>query len=352
MTVRNDAEPTQQRRMSAVPTIHDVAAHAGVSPMTVSRVLAGGTSVRPAKMERVLAAVAELGYRKNENARSLRPGQRTGLIGVIITNVSNPYYAELQLGVEEVLSAENIRLLVGNSGEDPARERQLVADFIGRHVDGLIVVPTGGDTSHLSERSLGSIPLVLASRELEGIEADTVVIDDVKGAFEGTSQLISEGHTRIAYLGNMVSVFTSKRRYDGFEKAHKDAGIEVVPELVRAGQRDPATAQDAMEELLQLPDPPTAVFSANNRNTIGVLRALRSNALSFAQPGETAPRSDIRVVGFDNFELSDMMPFLLNVIEHDARELGRQAGKLLVRRLRENNNDAPRKVQLPTHLRI
>jgi LacI family transcriptional regulator len=107
-----------------------------------------------------------------------------------------------------------------------------------------------------------------------------------------------------------------------------------------------------MEELLRLPDPPTAVFSANNRNTIGVLRALRANALSYSPPGDTPPTSDIRVVGFDNFELSDMMPFLLNVIEHDARELGRQAGKLLIRRLREDNNDAPRKVQLPTHLRI
>ena len=319
--------------------------------MTVSRVLAGGKNVRPAKMELVLAAIAELGYRKNENARSIRPGQRTGLIGVIITNVANPYYADLQLGVEEIVTARGFRLLVGNSGEDSARERQLVADFIGRQVDGIILVPSAGEHSHLSPKAVGDIPLVLASRQLNGVHADTIVIDDIAGAFEGTRTLIREGHSRVAFVGNLVSLFTSRRRYEGFVLAHTEAGLDVDEALVRQGQQDPAAAEQAMRELLSLASPPTAVFSANNRNTIGVLRALRSLAAQAGGDGGSGESpAAIRVVGFDNFELADMMPFNLTVIDHDARELGRRAGQMLLDRIGAESDFAPRIVELPTRL--
>ncbi|MCZ9883661.1 LacI family DNA-binding transcriptional regulator [Arthrobacter sp. B2a2-09] len=335
-----NAQANRQGRSSAVPTLHDVAAHAGVSTMTVSRVLGGGKNVRPAKMESVLASIEALGYRKNENARSLRPGQRTGLIGVIITNVANPYYAEVQLGIEETLAAHNLRLLVGNSGEDAQRERQLTADFVGRQVDGLIVVPSGGATEHLTEKFLGSTPLVLATRELEGFEADTVLIDDINGAYLGTKKLIAEGHKRIAFVGN-TSLFTGKRRFEGFVKAHRESGLEVNPDLVKSGQHNTTTAQQAIEELLSMEEAPTAVFSANNRSTIGILRGAAA----------TASSKTLRVVGFDNFELSDMMPFALTVIDHDARELGRQAGKLLLHRLEHEDDDSEvRHIQLPTRL--
>lgn len=334
-----------------LPTITDVAALAGVSPMTVSRVLHGGKNVRPDKVKLVTDAVATLGYRRNENARSIRPGQRTGLVGVIITNVSNPYYAEVQQGIEEVLSAEEMRILVGNSGDDVAKERALVDDFVGRQVDGLIVVPSSGGEidgagagggGHLDAVRLAGIPLVLASRELPGIHADTVLIDDVTGAYEGTKRLIAKGHTRIAYIGNLVSVFTSRRRFDGFTRAHDEAGLTVDPLLVRAGPNDSAAARGAMLDLLGLEQPPTAVFGANNRNTVGVLRAIVDAGLD--------PRA-IRIIGFDSVELSDVMPFDLSVIDHDARELGRTAGRMIVDRSSGMPRSAPaRIVELPTHL--
>ncbi|WP_035737057.1 LacI family DNA-binding transcriptional regulator [Glycomyces arizonensis] len=335
------ASPKSVQRSTA-PTIHDVAAAAGVSPMTVSRALRGGKNVRPEKVLAVLEAVAALGYHRNENARSIRPGQRTGLIGVIITNVANPYYAQLQLGAEEVLAGGGIRMLAGNSGEDAEREKTLVHDFVGRQVDGLIVVPSGTGSEHLETEQIGGVPLVLASRQLEGLAADTVLIDDVAGAYEGTRRLVAEGHERIAYVGNIMSIFTSRRRLDGFRRAHTSAGLPLDPALIRVGQNDPDAARRAMLELLEVPDPPTAVFSENNRNTVGVIRALSERRV---------PTDRMRVMGFDDFELSDMMPFPLTVIDHDARELGRTAARMVVERLDSDVPDPPpRTVQLPTTL--
>ena len=327
-------------------TIYDVALRAGVSPMTVSRVIGGGKNVRQDKIDRVLDSVAALGYRKNENARSIRPGQRTGLVGVVITNVANPYYAEVQLGIEEVVGARNLRLLVGTSHEDPAQERQLIADFTGRQVDGLIVVPAADDDiGHLEPASLGSTPLVLASRGLPGLDVDTVLIDDISGSYEGTRRLLDGGHQRIAFVGTVATASTSRRRLDGFRRAHLDAGIVVDPQLVRAGQQEPQQAQRVVEELLAGPSPPTAIFSGNNRNTVGVLRALHA-----ARATRSPDADPIPVVCFDNFELSDLIPVELLVIDHDPRDLGRHAGQLLLARL---EGDAPphgQVVQLPTWL--
>lgn len=309
--------------------------------MTVSRVLRGGQNVRPEKVRSVQEAVAALGYRRNENARSIRPGQRTGLFGVIITNVANPYYAQLQLGVEEILAPEGVRLLVGNSDEDIQREVALVHDFIGRQVDGLIVVPSGDDAAHLEAALRSGIPIALASRRLSGLDVDVVLVDDFSGAYRGTQLMLQEGYTRIAYVGNMSSVFTSRRRLDGFHRAHQDAGVEVDPVLIRAEQNNPEDAHRVMRELLDLPHPPQAVFSANNRNTIGVLRAVAEAGL--------VPES-VRVVGFDNFDLAGLVPFALSVIDHDPRELGRAAARMVMDRLQPGADHPPRLLELPTRL--
>jgi LacI family transcriptional regulator len=335
----------KERKRPAAATIYHVADHAGVSPMTVSRVIAGGKNVRQDKIDRVLASIAELGYRKNENARSIRPGQRTGLVGVVVTNIANPYYAEVQLGIEEILGTENLRLLVGNSNEDVARERQLIADFTGRQVDGLILVPAAGDDiDHLKPEAIGFIPLVLASRGVTGLDVDTVLIDDISGAHEGTRRLIGLGHRRIAYVGGFADIFTSQRRLQGFRQAHADAQLAVDPTLVRTGHQHPQQAQRAIEELLRLPSPPTAIFSGNNRNSIGVIRALLGVELT-----EVVKPGSIPVVCFDNFELSDLVPIPLIIIDHDPRDLGRHAGQLLLERLR-GDADPVRHVQLPTRL--
>jgi LacI family transcriptional regulator len=323
----------------------DVAKAAQVSPMTVSRVLSGGINVRPEMRERVERAIIATGYRRNENARSLR-SQQSGLIGVTITNIANPYYGEMLRGIEEVAAAHSRRILVGNSNEDTGLEARLVADFLGRQVEGLILVPSG-DAGHLTSNALGDAPIALASRALEGLDVDTVLIDDVGGAFAATTRLLDEGHTRIAFLGNQVSVFTGRRRLKGFRDAHAARGVPVIEELVRVGQQDVSSAESVMSQLLRLADPPTAVFGANNRNTIGAVRAIE--ALRRSAGPDAVP--EIRLFGFDSFELADLSPVRLSVVSHDARELGRQVATMLFERLDGSWTDpAGRLVELPVEL--
>lgn len=335
MTV-NGSGPT------ATPTVRDVAEHAGVSPMTVSRTLSGGKNVRAEVQEKVWAAVAELGYHRNENARSIRPGHSSGLIGVAITNLGNPYYGQFALGVEEVASQHGRRIMLGNTGEELARESQLISDFVGRQVEGLIVVPTGEGTEHLSRNRLGSVPLVLASRTVEGLDVDTVLLDDIHGAYEATKALIDGGHTRIGFLGNVLSVSTARRRYEGFVRALDEAGLEPDQALIRRGQQDVAAARRAMDELLSLEHPPTAIFSANNRNTIGALQAIGTRQ----KDGHEFPPPTL--VGFDDVELADMLQVPLIIVSHDPRQLGAQAARMLFDRLDDPEMDeSPRLVELP-----
>ncbi len=331
------------------PTVKEVAKLAGVSPMTVSRTLAGGKNVRPEVQDRVLEAVHQLGYYRNENARSIRPGQASGLVGVAITNLGNPYYGNFALGVEEVAAQYGRRIVLGNTGEDTGRERQLIADFIGRQVEGLIVVPSSEDAAHLQPDSLRGTPLVLASRSVRGVAADAVVLDDVGGAYRGTRSLLVTGHRRIAYLGNVTSVFTGRRRFDGYVRALEEFGIEIDPELVRRGQQDVETASIAMHDLLDLADPPTAVFSANNRNTVGALKAIGARLNSPSKNRGILPA----IVSFDDFELAELMPVPVTVVDHDARELGRETARLLFARLFGDKDLGPaREIEMPTHVRV
>ncbi|SDR89546.1 LacI family DNA-binding transcriptional regulator [Microlunatus soli] len=324
------------------PTILTVAAHAGVSPMTVSRVLSGQKNVSPELSERVRASVAELGYRRNEQARSLRPGQRSGLIGVAITNIANPYYAELLLGADEVVGASGRGLLIGSTNEDEDRESTLISKFIGRQVEGLIVVPAGA-RRHLLPQALGGTPLVLASRAVEGARADTVLVDDIGASYEQTAALLAAGHRRIGYLGTATSVFTGLRRFDGFRMAHEDAGIELDQALVFAGQSDVQSAERVMLDLLGRRNPPTAVFCANNQNAIGAVRALRSSTAR-------ARTDPIHLLSFDNFELADVLGLPITIIDHDARELGRLAARMMLERLEGTATQPPRTVELPTRI--
>lgn len=329
-------------------TVKDVAKLAGVSPMTVSRTIAGGQNVRPEIQARVLEAVQALGYHRNDNARRMRVSKGSGMVGVAITNLANPYYASFALGVEEVAAQHGVRIIIGSTGEDTERERQLVADFLGRQVEGLVLVPAGGDTKHLQVQALGGTPLVLASRALDGVDADTVLVDDGGGAHAGTTALLEAGHRRIAYLGNVVSVSTGHRRYAGFCRALRDYGVPLDRALVKRGQQDVAAAQVAMTALLDLEDPPTAVFCANNRNTIGALKAIGAR-IRERGVREAAPA----IVSFDDFELAELMPVPVTVINHDARELGRESARLLFARMTPDGAvAATRVIEMPTRLTV
>ncbi|SOC89635.1 transcriptional regulator, LacI family [Curtobacterium sp. 314Chir4.1] len=326
-------------------TVKDIARVAEVSPMTVSRVLSGGKNVRPALREHVERVIAEVGYHRNENARSLRPGQRSGLVGVLITNIGNPYYAGVVQGIEQVVASTGRRILVGTTNEDADLERQLLSDFLGRQVEGLIVVPVGQDTERFTTTRLNDAPLVLASRTVAEVAADAVLIDDVHGARDATSLMLDDGHGRIAFLGNKVTVSTGQRRLAGFRNAFAAHGTAPDESLIVLGLQDADSAEHAMRRLLERPDRPTAVFAANNRISVGAIRAI---AKALADGTIAVPPN---LFAFDSFDFADMAPIPLSVIDHDPAELGRVAARMLLSRLDGSAaGEAPRLVELPVYI--
>lgn len=331
------------------PTLRDVAERVGVSAMTASRALRDDPRVLPATRDRVRAAASELGYRPNEVARSLRLGRGTGLVGLVVTNLANPFYSRLALGVDSVIAADGLKTVIGNTGQDVDSERSLVADLVARRVDGIIAVPAAADQRHLAAAVADGVPVVLASRPPEGFEADCVLVDDFGGARDATARLIARGHRRIGFLGSPPAVYTGTERLRGYAAALAAAGLPTDERLVRQGQTEPREAERAARELLALAEPPTALFCSNNRNTIGAFRAIRAGR---ASGGDTA------LAGFDDFELADALGLPLTLVTYDSDELGRTAGRLLADRIRARSpahakGPAPapwRRVVTPTSL--
>ncbi|MEU2562070.1 LacI family DNA-binding transcriptional regulator [Streptomyces longispororuber] len=314
---------TPREPRSGRPTLRDVAEKAEVSAMTASRALRDDPRVLPATRDRVRAAAAALGYRPNELARRLRLGRGTGLVGLVVTNLANPFYSRLALGLDSVLAADGLKTVIGNTGQDPGAERELVTDLVGRRVDGIVAVPADDDQRHLAAAAADGVPVVLASRPPRGFAADCVLVDDYGGARDATARLIARGHRRIGFLGSPPAVYTGTERLRGYRDALSAASLRPDARHVRQGQTQPHEAERAAAGLLALPDPPTALFCSNNRNTIGAFRAVR------------AARADVALAGFDDFELADALGLPLTLVTYDSDELGRTAGRLLLDRMRE-----------------
>lgn len=325
---------------SRKPTLKDVAQLAGVSPMTASRVVAGGGGVSPELAQRVRSAVKRLGYSRNEAARLMRPGQQSGLLGVIITNIDNPYYAQVLLGIESAAQQAGRLIITGISHNDPVLEAQLVQDLVARRIDGLIVVPASADAPHLAAVAQSGVPLVLASRSIRQGGADTILVDDIGGADHAVSELLAQGLHPIAFIGGPDAIATAARRYEGFSVAHSRAGVPVRADMVLRLAPDRDAVGAATRALLALPDPPRAFFTTNNRYTVAVLRVL----LEAHRDSEERPP----LVGFDTFELADLVAYPLRLIEHDAMALGRLAAELAIRRIDGLDKTPPVTTTLPS----
>jgi LacI family transcriptional regulator len=306
--------------------------------MTVSRVLHDESLVANATRERVLAAVEKLNFRRNEAARNLRLGREAGLIGLVVANIANPYYSELTLGVEAVMSTHDRRLIIANSAGSAEREEDLVSDFMSRRLEGLIVTPSGSEQRFLQRLAGENFPLVLAGSPPVGVEADCVLVDDFVGALESTRRLIELGSRRLGFLGNPPSLYTDAERFRGFSAALEEAGIEPDPHHVRRFTSDVAGYQQAANDMLAGPAAPTAIFGANNRIALGVLRAV------------VATNADVIVACFDRIEIADLIGVPLIMVTFDADLLGRRSAELLMDQINRPDDTTRRRLVIPTML--
>jgi LacI family transcriptional regulator, galactose operon repressor len=315
--------------------MRDVAALAGVSVKTVSRVINGERGVSPELTARVGRAIDQLEFRPNWTASSLRrSGGRTASIGVILEDIANPFSAAVHRAVEDVARAEGLIVLAGSVDEDPERERRLAMAFIARRVEGMIVVPTGSDQSYLVNEQRAGVGMVFVDRPPTHLDADVILSDNRDGAASGVRHLIDHGHRRIAFLSDQSTIWTAQDRYRGYTDAMTEAGLPIPRELVVTDLRSSSLAMVAAMGLVDRSDPPTAIFASQNLVMVGVLRALRARMVE----------RRIALVGFDDVPLADLLEPGVTVVAQDPARIGRIAATTLFRRLGGDRGPAERHV--------
>jgi LacI family transcriptional regulator len=315
----------------------DVAHAAGVSLKTVSRVVNGEPGVGAGTAERVTEAIAGLGFRRNDLARSLRRAHASATLGLIIEDLANPFYSAIARAVEEVARERGYVVITASSEESGDRERELVATLLSRRVEGLLLVPAAHDHGYLRAEVAMGVQVIFLDRPPGGLVADAVLLDNAGGARAAIEHLLAQGHRRIGLVGDPPELYTLAERVKGYRAALEAWGLALDEGLLRLGAHDVAQAELSARELLGLPDPPTALFTANNRVSVGALRALN------------AVEARVALVGFDDFELADMLPVPVTVVRHDPAEMGRRAAELLFARL-DGNGGPAQTVVLETEL--
>jgi len=321
--------------MLARPTMKDVAQAAGVSAMTVSRVVSGDPGVMPETAAKVQRAIRRLGYQRDDLARQLRrKGQLTQTVALLVDNVADPFTASLASAVEDVARKHDSVVLIGSSHDDLRREREVISAFTARRVDGLILIPVKGSHRFLRNAMATGTRVVCADRSASGLDVDNVVIDNRGAAEQAIAHLLARGHRRIAYLGDRLDIWTIEERYAGYRAALDAAGIPVDQDIVRHGLRLPQDASDAVAAVLAAPRPPTAVLASNGIVGLGARAAL---------PAQVA------LVSFDDFLLAPQLDPPVTVIAQDPAAMGTTAAHLLFSRI-AGDDSPPRTVVLPTRL--
>ena len=325
-------------------TRKDVAERAGVSVAVVSYVVNDGPrAVAPETRARVEKAIEELGYYPNELARSLRL-QQSSTIGLITPDFTNPVYGEKAEGIQEVCLPNGYLMLFVCSGGDPDREETLVHMFRAKRVDGVIMQPVTSDPLEaIRPLRHARIPVVLLQHDCAGVHC--VVLTDVRGGQLATQHLLDLGHRRIGLVkGRLPVAARAGERLTGYSQALAAAGIEHDPGLVVVSDVTQSAGYEAMQQLLALPEPPTAVFCHNDVLAVGAMHALRAAGLSIPD--------DISIVGYDDTASSAYLAPPLTTIGFSRKEMGRQAATMLFRAIEQGEDHRPYIVEIPVELVI
>jgi len=310
---------------------------AGVSLKTVSRVVNRQSGVHPRTAQRVWVAIDQLGFRRDTGTNDTYRDVSTKTIAVVTEDMGNPFYATLICAVQEVARRHDGQVVAASSDEDPERERELILDFCSRRVDGLIVVPAGRRHGYLVPQIRAGAKFVFVDRPAGDIVADTVLVDNAGGVAAAVRHLARHGHRRVAYIGDAPHIFTAAERLRGFREGCAAAGLRFDQQLVAMGPHDRHSIAAALRRVLRRDTPATAVVTGNNRITVLVLQALAD------WPDRPA------LIGFDDFELADLLEPKVSVIAHDPAALGRAAANLLFARL-GGDDSPPQQLILPVYL--
>lgn len=327
-------------------TIRDIARLAGVSVATVSGVLNNKPTIKPKLVERVRKAMDALDYHPDHVARSLRV-RRTRTVGIIIPDVTNPFFTDVIRGVEQEAQSSGYSVILCDSNEDSELERRNLSTLLSRRVDGVLLAPATAPSVH-DLRIHQRLPIVLIDRVPVGFNGPAVMTDNFGAAYEGTQHLIKLGHRQIAIITGQLGLSNGLDRLEGFRKVLQEEHLALPDEYVQKGNFQLESGYRCGLELMRLPTPPTAIFSCNNKMTLGLMRSLVEMKVNCPEA--------VSVLGFDDFEWSAYFNPRLTTIAQPTYEMGKQAMQVLLRTLQASDSEhevsAETVVRLKAELRI
>lgn len=306
------------------PSIKDVAEYAGVSTATVSHVINKTRFVSDSTTKKVRDAIKALGYIPSAAARGLASKQ-SRIIGVVFSDISNPFFTSVYKGIEFELSKHGYELTLANTGEQDEIQEMVLNTMLSREVDGLILAPTGKESKGINQIAQMNIPIVMLDRRGPYHNIPLVSLDNVGAAYEATSHLIEDGHSKIGIVVGLADVDTTKFRLEGFCSALEDHNLVCEQLYIRDGNSRIEGGYRAVEDLYRLPDPPTALFITNNLMTLGALHAIRDLGLKCPE--------DVGIIGFDDHDWADIFLPPLTVIRQPTFRMGAMAASMLIEML-------------------
>jgi DNA-binding LacI/PurR family transcriptional regulator len=309
-------------------TMRQIAARAHVSVGTVSHVINNTAGVREPVRRRVLEAIERLGYQPSLLARGLRRNQTT-IIGVIIPDISNPFFPLVVRGVEDIAYQNSYRLMLCNADNDAQKEQVYFDELRAYRMAGLIVIPSANSRLVAAAGTAGELPVICLDRCPEGWKGDSITVDNTEGAYQATRYLLGLGHRGIAAIAGQLHVTSAVERLKGFKRALRESGITIAPEYIQEGRFDRLSGYEKSLMLLQFSPRPTAIFAANDLVALGVLAAMRELGLRCPE--------DVSLAGFDDLEIASFTNPALTTVAQPAYQMGARAAALLFERLRGEN---------------
>ena len=331
--------PSRKQR-NPTPNILEVAKLAGVSPATVSRVLHNYPHIRDELRIKVLEAIASLGYEPNRVAQRLR-ATHSHLIGMIVTDITNPFFNTIMASIENVFFNKGFSLLMSNTASDPAKELAYLSMMENEGVAGLVIATTSENVDEVAKLADKGLPIVIIDRRMTTGNVDMVLSDNVAGAFSAVEHLIQLGHTRIGHIGGPLRLTSGRERYQGYQQAMYQAGLPVEDGWVRFGDHRHQSGYEQTLELLNSNPSLTALFIENNMMTLGALNAIHDC--------ERRIPDDIAIVGFDDMPWSVSLHPPLTAVAQASHEIGLRVATRLLERI-EQPDLPPRTDIVPTTL--
>jgi len=326
-------------------TRNDVAKLAGVSTATVSYVINNGP--RPVSEEtrqKVLAAIDELGYQPSEIARSLKT-KRTTTIGVVVSDILNPILSAIAKSIEDTILPMGYNMILCNSDENPERELTFLRMLVSKQVDGILLLPTGENIDYIINQIIKkNKAIVLMDRNIEVLASDSILFDNVSGAYQATKHLIELGHKRIGFIGLPCNLTPGCERKEGYEKAHKEAGIPIDSELVLEGSFKATEGHRLVEMLMNKKHPPSALLVSSNRLLEGVLQYVKEDHLSIPE--------DLALIVFDDVHHFSYFTPSITAVDCDKELFGREAALLLRARITNDVSNGSQVIRIPCQLVI